>query len=394
MVNHRVLGIVLFFITGISGAALGQNTWSRDTSLGFTPRFTAASCVLDGKIYVIGGNTELASRFTDTVEIFDPQTHTWSEGVRMPRPRAEHAACELNGRIYVIGGSTGSAPVDTTIVFDTQKNKWDSAAPMPTRRSGLTACTLGGKIYAIGGYGDNGALNTVEIFDPTSNTWSAGPPMPTPRYYLASAVLNDKIFVVGGYSTKVAKPVGALEVYDPSTEQWTAPDPMPTDRFLLSLSALGGKLYAMGGGGVQIDLSDVEVYDPERDYWSNGPSMPTGREGLTSVVVNNKLYAIGGVQTACCVVGANEAFTPLLGVNTNAQGQDVEIFPNPTSGLIHISGADQERIIVTNTFGQTILDTKLEGNDPSINLLQSPAGTYFMRIVTTNGSVMHKLVIE
>jgi hypothetical protein len=218
--------------------------------------------------------------------------------------------------------------------------------------------------------------------------------MPTPRYYLASAVLNDKIYVVGGYSTKMAKPVGTLEVYDPATMQWSEPDPMPTDRFLLSLSALGGKLYAIGGAGIQIDLPDVEIYDPERGYWSDGPAMPTGREGLSSAVVNNKLYAIGGMQATCCAIGANEVFTPLLGVELNAAGRDMDIFQNPTQDVIHINGVHQERIIVTNALGQTIIDTKLEGNDQSLNLSRLPTGTYFVRIMTSGANVMRIVVKE
>jgi N-acetylneuraminic acid mutarotase len=154
MVNLRVLGIVLSSIVAFAASAFGQNTWSSDTSLGFTPRFTAAACGLDGKIVVLGGNADLTTnRYTDTVEMFDPVQHSWREGIPLPAPRAEHAACVVDGKIYVIGGNASTmataTPLDSMIVFDAAANRWDTAPPMPTGRAGLTACAVNGKIYAI-----------------------------------------------------------------------------------------------------------------------------------------------------------------------------------------------------------------------------------------------------
>jgi len=83
----------------------------------------------DKKIYVIGGGTETgnnASPFFKTVEIYDPNTDTWtipgwSESI-MPTERKElGAALGSNGRIYAIGGANGGyidANEEATIVVD------------------------------------------------------------------------------------------------------------------------------------------------------------------------------------------------------------------------------------------------------------------------------------
>jgi hypothetical protein len=71
-----------------------------------------------------------------------------------------------DGRIYAIGGQNSSGTLATVEVYDPQSNTWSTAAPLPSASSGL-AGTLGpdGQIYVACGYAANGSLqNQFEVY--------------------------------------------------------------------------------------------------------------------------------------------------------------------------------------------------------------------------------------
>ena len=72
-----------------------------------TPRWSPASGVVNGKIYVVGGT--VVPRAGDrqnltTVEVYDPETDTWAQGVDMPTARGWLSASLIDGKLYAVGG--------------------------------------------------------------------------------------------------------------------------------------------------------------------------------------------------------------------------------------------------------------------------------------------------
>jgi N-acetylneuraminic acid mutarotase len=147
----------------------------------------------------------------------------------MRTPRFDHQTVVVNGKIYIIGGNGGSsAPNDcqelkSVEVFDPLSNNMmdDTVAPLNTARNAFAATVANGKIYAIGGQGPtidiDTALASVEIYDPVANTWSAGKPMPNGRYGCAAAFLNGSIYVAGGVEAGAGanKETSSVIVYYP-----------------------------------------------------------------------------------------------------------------------------------------------------------------------------------
>jgi N-acetylneuraminic acid mutarotase len=90
----------------------GTNQWTTKTPLGLS-RPGAASAVLDGKLYVMGGaryNAKTdAMQTLDITIVYDPATDAWTPRARMPGPRYAVAASKvlLNGqaRIEMVGGN-------------------------------------------------------------------------------------------------------------------------------------------------------------------------------------------------------------------------------------------------------------------------------------------------
>lgn len=67
-----------------------------------------SSAVVDGKIYVVGGNGGAANDVAyANVEAYDPTTNTWTRKTGMPTARTLPAAVTVDGKIYVMGGVWG-----------------------------------------------------------------------------------------------------------------------------------------------------------------------------------------------------------------------------------------------------------------------------------------------
>ena len=96
------------------------DTWTEKTDI---PKEMEglSTCVLNGNIYGIGGydKTNRDFRTLSTVVEYNPAENTWTQKADMPTPRADLSACVVNGKIYAIGGIISASDIEkkvTTIV--------------------------------------------------------------------------------------------------------------------------------------------------------------------------------------------------------------------------------------------------------------------------------------
>ena len=76
------------------------------------------------------------------------------------------------------------------------------------------------------------------------------------------------------------------------------------------------------------------------------------------------------------------------GVDEN--GIKANVYPNPTNGIITVEALDMERVTVSNTLGQILVDEAIESNATQLNLGQFAPGTYLVRIYTHDGTAIRK----
>lgn len=70
---------------------------------------------------------------------------------------------------------------------------------------------------------------------------------------------------------------------------------------------------------------------------------------------------------------------------------NIKIFPNPTKNTIKIIGIEHCQIEIVNLLGKVI--SKIEANNnQEINLSENIAGTYILRIITENNTIIKKLI--
>lgn len=82
----------------------------------------------------------------------------------------------------------------------------------------------------------------------------------------------------------------------------------------------------------------------------------------------------------------------VLGIGSYVE-DNVNLYPNPTTGLVNIEGEGMQHISVMNTMGQMIYDTEISGNN-TLNLSRFGAGIYMIRIATESGVIVKRLTIE
>ena len=125
-----------------------------------TPRNHTTAGAVNGKIYVIGGRVGAAfiSEATDVsvVEEYDPAADKWSAPrSRMPTARSALGSGVLNGRIYVAGGEFQDPHMMATFraveAYDPASDSWSIMPSMPVSRHGLAAGVIGNRLILVGG---------------------------------------------------------------------------------------------------------------------------------------------------------------------------------------------------------------------------------------------------
>ena len=225
------------------------------------------TAMLDGKLYVAGGQSEADLAASNLVERYDLATKSWEEVAPMGTARQAHSMAVLDGKPFAVGGSNGDDGWLSSVErYDPAANAWEAVAPMAAARRGFTVAVLDGKLYAVGGQ-DAGcnALSSVERYDPATDAWEAVAPIATARYSHAVTVLDGKLYAVGGYGDDGGT-LSSVERYDPALDAWEAVAPMAEARCDHAVAVLDGKLYAVGGYG-DYALSSVERYDPALNAW-------------------------------------------------------------------------------------------------------------------------------
>ena len=192
-------------------------TFSSTGSLALQRKRHRATLLLDGNVLVSGGNYLANSegggdRETDTVELYDTVSGSFSDVQKMHAPRSEHESTLLSdGNVMICGGST-AGPSD---LYDPATQTFTAIGQMVETRGRHVALqlinpawgTLVGKVLAIGGDvpggevfgGGQQAIGSVELFDPASNQFSLFGQMTVERQnHTATELLDGRILITGG----------------------------------------------------------------------------------------------------------------------------------------------------------------------------------------------------
>lgn len=300
-----------------------QTQWSQETSIPIGGLSRHATAVTGSDIYVIGGQSSLASppTITNFFQRYETDTDKWVDPTQSEGPYYSNTtAVYLNGYIYVPSGYAGGSSYDMTHwAYNVQGGSWvDNLAPIPSTPfawATAVAAPTGNGYYVIGG------LNTVD--PPTAaadvrrdvyfyliagdGVWLPSTLMNDARYAHTAALVNNKICVVGGLKhdgvNLVLLPDG--ECFTLGSGWVTNIPPLNYPRYAAD-SAVGpdGKWYVFGGVNASGEaVSETEVYDPANpsawtilnvNYDLGGTTAAAARAWPRGGVVDSYYYAFGG----------------------------------------------------------------------------------------------------
>jgi hypothetical protein len=358
--THVLVSLVLGTVLGRTGVSLAaEDTWTSKADMP-TARGFVSGCVVDGKIYVVGGTDNTQLNAIALVEVYDPVSDTWTTRASMPEARTCPATCTYNGKVYVFGGASPtvySPPKNTVFEYDPQTDIWTQKANMPHAFHACGVAVLDDTIYLMGGGGVYFPPDsTVMAYHPLTESWIEKEPMPTARGSLSACVVDGQIYAIGG-TTEDYHSVSykLVEVFDPATNTWTQKADMPTGRFGLGACVLDGKIYAAGGWRGSDVLTINEMYDPATNVWESKSGLQQKRFKHFLASVGAKIYAIGGSYpqgSQALLLSSVEEYDTGLGV------------PSPDfngDGIVDIS--DLLRLV--ESWGQ---------NDPLVDIAPPPFG--------------------
>ena len=153
----------------------------------------------------------------------------------------------LQGRVYIGGGDTGRSSTNSNVVmeYDTCSGEWTTLPPYQT--CGFAMVVSGNQLVLVGGCDENGDESKVlGVWSADLTKWTHPfPEMPTARTWCSVVVCKEWLVVAGGWAD--AHSLSVVEVLSTDTKQWHAGPPTPTPWYNLKTAVIGNTGYFMGG---------------------------------------------------------------------------------------------------------------------------------------------------
>ena len=109
------------YLSSVEVFNLKTNQWQEITEMP-TPRTSHTASIVDGKVYVIGGYVQEGKEYKNlaTIEIYEPATDRWTQAPDMLIGRSGHTTEVIDGQIYIFGGDSDGAegPLTSVEVYD------------------------------------------------------------------------------------------------------------------------------------------------------------------------------------------------------------------------------------------------------------------------------------
>ncbi len=143
----------------------------------------------------------------------------------------------------------------------------------------------------------------------------------------------------------------------------------------------------------------VDVGTTGNHPWGNENLEMADQTLSSSGPTGNRTAGLSGCSSIGWVTGAQLiALTcgPATGLNDQLIFGNISISPNPSSGLFDISLETYmlQELLVYDQLGRSVWSENIAGNNVTLDLSTQPKGIYFLKIVSTGGISVQKIVVQ
>ena len=277
--------------------AVGLNTTTQRKPLAVARAYHTASLLPDGRVMVIGG-AESGGRPLASVEIYDPQKDTWSDGPDLHVARTGHTASVLpDGSVLVVGGVDADGRLSAVAErWNPSDNTWSSAGVLAEARGfqEATVLTNGDVLISGGARTMNGAVPgnpsaLLELWRFAQARWTTAGTIPFPPYDHIAVRGRDDLVYLFGYNGYYGS--GTLAWLPRESENLTVEAAEGSTITRLS----DGRFLLAGGGRMKEMTSAAFVYDPQANRWTSTAPMRWARTNHRALLLRDgRVLVVGG----------------------------------------------------------------------------------------------------
>ena len=297
-------------------------SWTATGSMARTRDGAVAVPLRDGKVLVVGGNSNVAD---PAAEVYDPGTGTWTPTGPMVTPCGAFTATQLrDGRVLFACGAADPGVLASAELYDPSTGSWIATGAPGTPRNNATATLLpDGKVLLAAGdiitHFFNPSVATTELYDPATGSWTPTGDMQTARsWHTATLLGNGKVLVAGGANENdtLSYSLASAELYDPATGTWTPTGDMTEVRTSPTATLLDdGRVLVVGGSGDGA-LASAEIYDPTTETWTATGSLSMPRVGNPATLLSDGRVLVAGGRVGDDLCGPRSASAELYDPRT------------------------------------------------------------------------------
>ena len=308
--NGKVLASGGFTDAGVTNSVAlydpAAGTWTVTAPMLYARNGHSATVLLDGRVLVAGGS-DAARAGVLPAEIYNPAANAWTATGSMAEAREWHSTALLpNGKVLVVGGHTSVPSLtfsQTAELYDPATGTWTTAAtPLATARSqhAMELLPGGNAVLMIGGVNRQGFVTTAEVFAVDGSATTSMPISISGNLFRSALLTDGSVLALADGSTTALR-------FHPATSTWTT-STFSATRGLPTLTALAdGRVLLAGGNG----LNTAEVFNPDFDVWTTAGSMVTARRAASAVLLDDgRVLAVSGFSNPDGEVDASEIYLP------------------------------------------------------------------------------------
>ena len=169
----------------------------------------------------------------------------WNEQAKLPHAMTGPQSVVIDGKVYVGGGDTESDDFDRRICrYEPVLDQWATLPPCPVKLFALGQFM--NKLITAGGISARSVTRDVHTFDAESQQWVLTiPAMLTARHSAMLIEYRASLVVAGGAASPSGDLLASVEAYKHG--MWFTTDTLPFPCATLSCAVFEGNCYFMGG---------------------------------------------------------------------------------------------------------------------------------------------------